>query len=187
MSAIEEWIEKELDAGYSSEQIKQTLIKNGYDTKSIDDILSKSLIKRQANKELMVNSNKGKMVLVVVIAFIAGIVMTFYYLQFYDGPKQLKYEDVITKNPKLTAYVKSQQCREKFGFVFYSPDSRVSLLTFNGEVIGIVMVWPASEGWNTYADQPQENPINARNSLVYTQTIYFKTPPTAVDCAVAKS
>jgi len=103
----------------------------------------------------------------------------------------LKYENILARNPKLSAYTKFPTCMENFGVGYFPAEARrggkprLSMLTFNGEVIGVVMTWPASDGWFSYADQTEKTPLNISGVPFYTQAIHFKDPPTKEDCAKA--
>ena len=197
MPGIEEWIEKQLKAGYSEEKIKEALIKSGYNPNLLEEIVNKNLIKEKTKFKSMPKSPNNVSYLLVVIAIILalmiGALSTFFFIKNtrIDNTKILKYEDILAKNPNLAVYTKSPNCIENVGFVYFSPHlatankARVSILTFNDEIIGIISAWPASEGWFPHADQPEDNPINIRDIPSYTQAIYFKDPPTAEDCAIA--
>lgn len=109
--------------------------------------------------------------------------------QLQEDSLSLKYENVRRQNPLLANYTKSSTCRENLGVVYFDPAAtrlgrpRVNLLTFNDEVIGAMLIWPANDGWLPSADQKNRVPANVSGVLSYTQRIYFGSPPTAVDCA----
>lgn len=159
----------------------------------------------------MSNPN-STLVYIIVVSVVAGGVFTFLFMsnntnsknnqldselsqlqqrveQLRQDSLRLKYEDILEQNPLLANYTKSSTCREKLGFVYFNPAAtilgkpRVNLLTFNDEVIGVMLVWPAGDGWLPSADQKNKVPANISGVLSYTQRIYFKSAPTALDCA----
>ena len=190
MPDIKEWVREQLKAGYSKEAIRQSLLKGGYNPKLLDEVLTETLIKQETNVKLMAKSSNTVIFLVAIVSLLAGILISFYYFSNV-GASVLKYEDILNKNPKLSVYTKGELCREKLGLIYGSlaasgaGKSRLNVLTFNGEVIGILFVWPAGEGWFSHADQREGSPIDTGGVSSYTQTIYFKDPPTAEDCAIA--
>jgi len=103
------------------------------------------------------------------------------------GAEVLSYENLASRNPSLSLYSKSALCREKVGVVYGpapSPDGkpRIVIPTFKGELIGVLVAWNAKEGWTPYADQTEGKPLTVAESVIYTQTVYFKDPVTKEDC-----
>jgi hypothetical protein len=82
-------------------------------------------------------------------------------------------------------------CRPGAGYSFIAeapghPSTYPKLLlrVFDGEVIGIVFEADAEAGWKPWYDQPAGKPISHGNGpLHYSQSLYFKSAPTADDCA----
>ncbi len=57
MTEIEDWVREQLNAGYSKEQIKQSLIENGWDSSTIDEVLyPQQMVKTEIIPE---NSNEN--------------------------------------------------------------------------------------------------------------------------------
>lgn len=110
-----------------------------------------------------------------------------------EGTRTLRYDSLSERNPSLSLYSRAATCRENLGFVYglgskiSIPKSRLNILTFNGEIIGALISWPSPEGWAPYANQPEGKPINTGGAEIYTQTIYFKDPPTKDDCNAISS
>lgn len=139
----------------------------------------------------------------LITAIILLILVFFGIYQFYGSelqlkdkgvqPKEaLKYQDVLALNPKLSTYVTDGNCTANFGIIYGSPEAtaakktRLNILTFNGEVIGIIYIWSAREGWFSYAEQSNGTPVTIDGVPFYAQKILFKTPPAEKDCATAK-
>ena len=145
-------------------------------------------------------------IVVAVVSFIVGGAIIFLYMSSSSNFKakqlkaeietlwqtsggKIKYEALLKRNPRLANHTKATDCMEGLGVVYSSPQAaetgkpRVNILTFNGRVIGILSVWPASEGWFPYADQSKGYPITSGGTQVYTQKVFFEAPPTANDCA----
>jgi len=190
MPDIKEWVRQQLKAGFSKEKIRQTLVKSGYDPNLLEEVLSESLIKQETTYKLMPKSSNIPTVLIIV-SFFVGIIIALYISNIYNTKVGfLKYEDILSQNPKLATYIKSTTCRENLGFIFHPPEINVNrprfhMLIFNNELIGGIYIWPATEGWFSHADQPEGNPINISGVPSYTQVIHFKNGPTLEDCARA--
>jgi len=104
----------------------------------------------------------------------------------------------ITLRPdlKIPPYFKpgSGGCNPGRGYTFgaeapnyASTYPKLNLRVFNGEVIGFTFEVPAKEGWKPWYDQPEGKPTEHDGSIPhYTQTIYFKTGPTAEECKASK-
>ena len=127
------------------------------------------------------------LLVILVIAIIAIVVVVFYNFQ---SESSLNYQYLAGKNDKLSKYVKSGYCVRGSGFVYFSTEanssqSKLHILTLNNEIVGLRLIWPASKGWAPYSDMPQNITVNVSSVPSYTQTIYFKKPPTAEDCASA--
>jgi hypothetical protein len=57
------------------------------------------------------------------------------------------------------------------------------LRVFDGEVIGVVFEAASEAGWKPWYDQPAGKPISHGNGPAhYSQSLYFKSPPTAEEC-----
>lgn len=82
-------------------------------------------------------------------------------------------------DPKLNVYKQpsADGCVAGRGFVFGDGNS-IRMLVFDDKVVGVRIVRNASWGWSPAYDQARDKAING----VYSQTIFFKKPPTQEDC-----
>jgi len=203
MADVKEWIIKQLKTGYSKERIRQALIARGFDPNLIDKLMRETL-KVQDTYNKSMSKSYTTIVLVAIVSLIVGGVFAFLFVsngsnikikelradieKLQSSSEKIKYEDILNRNPALGNYTKADNCREDLGFVYSPPESayigkpRIGVLTFNDEIIGVEFVWPASEGWFSYADQTKDNPELINDMPSYTQKIYFKKPPTLQDC-----
>lgn len=82
-------------------------------------------------------------------------------------------------------------CRPGAGYSFIAEAAghpstypKLILRVFGGEVIGAVFEADAAAGWKPWYDQPAGRPVSHGNGPAhYSQSLYFKPPPTADDCA----
>lgn len=82
-------------------------------------------------------------------------------------------------------------CRAGAGYSFIAEASghsstypKLILRVFDGEVIGVVFEADATAGWKPWYDQAAGKPISHGNGPAhYSQSLYFKSPPTADDCS----
>lgn len=127
-------------------------------------------------------------------AFAFSLINTDTELEVIDQPATtITYDELTELNPQFAFYGKSAVCRERFGYIHAFGDAvinkqpRIDILTFNNEVIGFFSLWPFSQGWYSYADQQEGEPIAIGDDEFYTKTIYLKTPPTIEDCTSAQN
>ena len=57
------------------------------------------------------------------------------------------------------------------------PGPHVSLLTYQGQLVGVQQFTPAWRGWYPWMDQTRDSPIRLPTGLSYTQSIYFTDKP----------
>lgn len=205
MSDIKEWIKKQLKANVPTEKIRQGLITGGYNPNLIKEVLEKNVKGQDTNltATLMPQTSNIKFILLVIFlagtSFVLGGAFVFSLLDINTEPEtiiqstSLTYDELVELNPQLAFYSKSEICKEQLGYIHAFGDAvnnkqpRIDVLTFDNEVMGFFSIWPAAQGWYSYADQPEGEFISIAGDESYTKTIYLKTPPTEEDCASAQN
>lgn len=203
MTDIKKWIKGQLKVGVPLEKIKQRLIEGGYNPNLINEFLTKGRDTNLTTTIMPQTSNIKFILLVLLLAgtsFVLGGVLEFSLLNTDTEPETttqftslVTFDELVELNPQLSFYTKSDACREQWGYINAFGDAvnnrqpRIDVLTLNNEVTGFLSIWPATQGWYSYADQPEGKPISILGDESYTKTIYLKTPPTQEDCASAQN
>lgn len=208
MADIKTWIKGQLKAGIPPEKIKQGLIERGYSPNLINEVPIENTKGRNTNltTTLMPQPSNIKFILLVILlagtSFVLGGAFTFSLLNTNTDTEPetivqftslVTYDELLELNPQLVFYSKGGTCREQFGYIHAFGDAvnnkqpRIDILTLNNEVIGFLSIWPAAQGWYSYADQPEGEPTSIAGDESYTKTIYLKAPPTVEDCASAQN
>lgn len=72
MSEIEDWIERQVEAGYSPQEIKDSLRDSGRDPALVDEVLGKRGDNGKGRKRLLIASGAGAVILFAVLFFVLG-------------------------------------------------------------------------------------------------------------------